>query len=170
VGGRNAVAMTDLREAFEANGYKAVRTYINSGNVLFESDIPQNSLEESLEQSLEKVLQRRFGISIAVMLRSHRQLRSVIQKAPDGFGQKPTVYHSDVVFLKGSLSSRTALRSFDPREGVDQAWPGNGVLYFSRLTERLTQSRMGRIASTPEYKQMTIRNWNTTTKLLGLLG
>jgi uncharacterized protein (DUF1697 family) len=43
------------------------------------------------------------------------------------------------------------------------------VLYFSRLSRRRTQSRMGKIVGTPEYKQMTIRSWTTTTKLLDLL-
>jgi uncharacterized protein (DUF1697 family) len=55
------------------------------------------------------------------------------------------------------------------REGVDQAWPGNGVVYFARLSARRTQSRMSSIVGTPEYQQMTIRSWSTTTKLLDLL-
>jgi uncharacterized protein (DUF1697 family) len=43
------------------------------------------------------------------------------------------------------------------------------VLYFRRLSARRVQSRMGRIAGTPEYKLMTIRSWKTTTTLLTLL-
>ena len=55
------------------------------------------------------------------------------------------------------------------REGVDQAWPGDGVVYFARLSAKRVQSKMSRIVGTPEYKQMTIRSWSTTTKLLDLL-
>ena len=55
------------------------------------------------------------------------------------------------------------------REGVDQAWPGAGVLYFSRLSSLRTKSRMGSIVGTPEYQLMTIRSWTTTTKLLAIL-
>ena len=61
------------------------------------------------------------------------------------------------------------MRVVELRDGVDQAWTGTGVLYFARLSERRTQSRMSSIVGTPEYKLMTIRSWNTTTKLLGLL-
>src|SRR5687767_3688836 len=75
VGGRNLVAMTDLREAFEAAGYQAVSTYIQSGNVLFESGTPQVSLEGDLEAMLE----RRFGIPLVVVLRTHHQLRNVVK-------------------------------------------------------------------------------------------
>jgi len=165
VGGRNPVAMSALRETFEAAGFDEVRTYIQSGNVLFASDAPRTSLEGDLEAMLE----RRFGVPLVVMVRSHAQLRSVVTKAPPAFGAKPDTYHSDVIFLKAPLTSRQAMRVVEEREGVDQAWPGTGVLYFARLSERRTASRMGRIAGTPEYKQMTIRSWTTTTKLLDLL-
>jgi len=165
VGGRNIVGMAELRQAFEDAGYDAVSTYIQSGNVLFASDAPRASLEDDVEAMLE----RRLGASLRVVVRSHRQLRNVVENAPDSFGQQPDRYHSDVLFLKGTLSSQRALRVVDLREGVDQAWPGTGVLYFARLSERRTQSRMGNIVGTPEYQQMTIRSWTTTTKLLGLL-
>ena len=165
VGGRNIVRMADLRAAFEEAGYTEVSTYIQSGNVLFESGMPPAGLERAIEAMLDS----RFGLSLVVVVRSHRQLRDVVDRAPDGFGATPDVHHSDVIFLKTPLTSRQALRAVELRDGVDQAWPGTGVLYFSRLSERLSQSRMSRIAGTPHYQSMTIRNWKTTTRLLGLL-
>ena len=165
VGGRNPVPMADLRKAFETDGYEAVSTYIQSGNVLFESNTPRSVLETTIEA----VLKRRFGFPIVVVVRSHLQLRKVVEKAPDGFGSHPDTYHSDVIFLKSPLSSRQAMRVVGLRDGVDQAWPGTGVLYFARLSERRAQSRMSSIVGTPEYRRMTIRNWATTIKLLGLL-
>ena len=165
VGGKNIVRMADLRAAFEDSGYTAVSTYIQSGNVLFESDRPSAALERDIETMLESA----FGLSLVVVVRSHRQFRNVVDRAPDSFGTKPDTYHSDVIFLKAPLYSSQALQAVDLREGVDQAWPGTGVLYFTRLSERLSQSRLSRIAGTKQYQNMTIRNWNTTTKLLNLL-
>jgi uncharacterized protein (DUF1697 family) len=165
VGGRRPVAMADLRHAFETEGYDAVNTYIQSGNVLFESDAPSASLENEVEAMLE----RRLGFALVVVVRSQRQLRNIVDGAPNGFGAEPDTYHSDVIFLKGPLSSRHALRVVELREGVDQAWMGPGVLYFARVSARRAQSRMSRMVAVPEYQHMTIRNWNTTTQLLGLL-
>jgi uncharacterized protein (DUF1697 family) len=165
VGGRNPVAMADLRAAFEGAGFRAVSTYINSGNVLFESDRREQA---ALEADLEAMLERRFGVPIVVMLRSHRQLRTVVDKAPDGFGAQPDTYHSDVIFLKAPLTPKQAMQVLKLRDGVDQAWPGTGVVYFARLSEHRTQSRMSSIVGTPEYQRMTIRSWTTTTKLLGI--
>jgi uncharacterized protein (DUF1697 family) len=165
VGGRNPVAMADLREVFESKGYSAVSTYIQSGNVLFESD----ARPDSLENELEAMLERRFKSAQVVVVRSYRQLRNIVDNAPEGFGAEPGTYHSDVLFLKSHLSSRQAMRVVALREGVDQAWPGSGVLYFARLSVRRVESRMSRIVGTPEYQQMTIRSWSTTTKLLDRL-
>ena len=165
VGGHNPVPMADLRKAFETAGYEEVSTYIQSGNVLFESETPRSVLETTIEAMLE----RRFGFPIVVVVRSHLQLRGVVEKAPHGFGNLPDRYHSDVIFLKSPLSGRQAMRVVGLRDGVDQAWPGTGVLYFARLSERRAQSRMSSIVGTPEYRRMTIRNWTTTKRLLGLL-
>jgi uncharacterized protein (DUF1697 family) len=165
VGGRNRVAMADLRAAVETGGYAAVRTHIQSGNVLFDTDAPRSGLENEIEALLE----RRLGLPIAVVVRSHRQLRNVVERAPDGFGATPDLHHSDVIFLKQPLTPERALRVVELRDGVDAVWPGPGALYFGRLSERRTQSRMSAIVGTPEYRRMTIRNWSTTTKLLTLL-
>ena len=165
VGGKNIVRMADLRAAFEEAGYTAVSTYIQSGNVLFGS----GGTPTGLERDIETLLESAFGLSLVVVVRSHRQLRSIVDRAPEGFAAEPDVHHCDVIFLKAPLSGRQALQAFDLRDGVDRAWPGTGVLYFSRLSERLSQSRMGRIAGTSHYQRMTIRNWRTTTRLLSLL-
>jgi uncharacterized protein (DUF1697 family) len=165
VGGKNPVPMAALREAFEAGGYDDVTTYIQSGNVLFSTDRAAKGLEDHVESLIEA----RFGIPILVVIRSERQLRSVITSAPDGFGTEPTKYHSDAVFLKAPLTAAKAMRVVQEREGVDRAWPGTGVIYFQRLSARRTTSKMSKIVGTEEYRSMTIRNWNTTTKLLALL-
>ena len=165
VGGRNPISMADLRDAFEAEGYRDPSTYISSGNVLFESDTPRASLEKELEAMLE----RRLGVNLVVVVRSHRQIRNLVDRSPEGFGDEPDLYHSDVIFLKAPLTPNRAMRVVDVREGVDQVWPGTGVLYFARLSARRTQSKMSSIVGTPEYQMMTIRSWSTTTKLLGLL-
>jgi len=165
VGGKNKVAMSDLREAFEAHGCSAVRTYIQSGNVVFESDAPAKALEADIEGMLEK----RFGVPLVVVVRSERQFRSVVDKAPKSFGDHPDTYHSDVIFLKKPLTAKQAMRTVELRDGVDEAWSGTGVLYFARLSARRTQSRLSKIVGTPEYQQMTIRSWATVNKILALL-
>ena len=165
VGGRNKVPMADLREVFETAGHAEVSTYIQSGNVLFRSAAAGPKLEQELEERLEQ----RFGVPLVVVVRSLRQLGTVVEKAPGGFGTDPETFHSDVVFLRAPLTPAQAMTVVRIREGVDQAWAANGVVYFQRLSAQRTKSKMGQIVGTPEYKLMTIRSWKTTTKLYELL-
>jgi len=165
VGGKNLISMPDLRAAFEEHGCTSVATYIQSGSVVFATDRPAKGLEGELEAMLE----RRFAIPLLVVVRSHQQLRAIVEKAPAGFGQQPDTYHSDVIFLKAPLTTGQAMSVVRLRADVDQAWTGTGALYFQRLSARRTASRMSSIIGTPQYQLMTIRNWRTTTTILGLL-
>ncbi|MEM9516572.1 MAG: DUF1697 domain-containing protein, partial [Actinomycetota bacterium] len=160
VGGKNIISMADLRAVFEAEGYDEVQTYIQSGNVVFATDQPPGSLE----QSIEAALVARLDTAVKVVVRSPRQMRGVVAKAPDGFGSDRDRYLSDVVFLRKGLTPKRALAAVSLRDGVDQVWPGTGVLYFARLAERRSQSRVSRQVSTPEYQPMTNRNRATTTR------
>lgn len=166
VGGKNLIRMTDLAACFEEQGFREVATYIQSGNVIF--DAPGSSAAK-LTKEIEAMLREAFGYDASVVLRSEKQLRKVVDEAPRGFGREPARYRYDVLFLKAPLKAPKALAQVPTKEGVDAVHPGPDVLYFSRLVEKASQSRMSRITSMPIYKSMTIRNWNTTTKLLHLM-
>jgi uncharacterized protein (DUF1697 family) len=166
VGGRNPIPMAALRSCFEEQGFDDVATYIQSGNVVFTSDA---SSATALTEPIERMLAASFDYEASVVLRSRAQMRSIVERAPAGFGAEPARYRYDVLFLKAPVTAKTAMRSMRIREGVDRAHAGTGVVYHSRLTARATQSLLGKIVGTPVYRNMTIRNWNTTTKLAQML-
>ena len=167
VGGLNLIKMTDLKACFETSKLENVATYIQSGNVLFESS---ETKREKLISRLEKALSETFSpYKGKVVLCSHEKLGQIVSKAPKGFGSQPQKYRYDVIFLKEPLMARDAIKSVATRSGVDQAFVGPDVLYFSRLIAKATQSQLSRIVGFPVYQNMTIRNWNTTCKLLVLM-
>lgn len=86
-----------------------------------------------------------------------------------GFGADPAAYRFEVIFVRLPLTAATAMRNVPVDEGVDRAYTGSRVLYFSRLTSSASQSYVSHIVSMPMCRRMTIRNWNTTTKPLDLL-
>ncbi|HVY96705.1 MAG TPA: DUF1697 domain-containing protein [Solirubrobacterales bacterium] len=164
VGGKNIVKMAELRTACEAIGLADVATYINSGNVLFRA--PRRRRAE-MAAEFETELTERLGTELKVVVLSEPELRAVVEGAPDGFGAE--THRCDVIFLRKPLTVNKAIGLVETREGVDQAWAGKGVLYFSRLAAKASGSRLSRIVALPEYQNMTIRNWRTTTKLLALM-
>ena len=166
VGGKNLIKMTDLAACVQSAGFTNVRTYIQSGNVIFNADETDQSRLASL---LEATLAKAFHYEASVVLRSDHEMRDVVVHAPEGFGSDPASYRYDVIFLKEPLTSEEAMQSVSTKEGVDQAFAGKDVLYFSRLISKATQSRLTRIISMPIYQSMTIRNWNTTIKLIEMM-
>ena len=159
--------MAGLKTCLEELGFARVSTYIASGNVLLASD----KRPQEIQTLIEKTLVKKFKLDselIKVLVLSRQQLEAVIGNKPKGFGEKPEMYHSDAIFLMG-IEVDEAMSVFRPLDGVDTVWPGDGVIYSQRLSAKRTQSRLNRIVGTKPYQSMTIRNWNTTTKLLKLL-
>jgi uncharacterized protein (DUF1697 family) len=164
VGGKNAVAMADLRQEFEAMGFAEVATYINSGNVLFRA--PRQK-REALAARLEASLTKRFGIELKVVLLTDAQLRGVVESAPRGFGAQN--HSCDVLFIRKPLTAKRVMSVLELKEGVDRAWAGKGVVYHARVAARASSSRISKFVMEPEYQNVTIRSWRTTTKLNELL-
>ena len=166
VGGSNLIRMPALKACFETERLQDVATYIQSGNVLFTA---VRSSQQALTVRIEKALSRPVAYEARVVVRSFEQMRRVVQGAPKGFGTQPGVHRYDVIFLKHPLTADEALQSVTAKPGVDRVYAGEEVLYFSRLIAKATQSQLSRIVGKPAYQSMTIRNWNTTRKLLQLM-
>jgi uncharacterized protein (DUF1697 family) len=167
VGGKNKVSMAGLKKCLEELGFSNVSTYIASGNVILQS----KKGAKQIKTEIEKVLPENFKLDdeiIKVLVLTHKQLQAIIDNKPKGFGGQPEKYHSDAIFLM-DIDAAQAMLVFDPREGVDKVWAGDGVIYSQRLSSQRTKSRLSKVMGTPVYKSMTIRNWNTTTKLLEIL-
>ena len=167
VGGKNIVPMVGLKSCLEELGFANVSTYIASGNVILESGKPATKIKAQIEAALIKSF-RLDSELIKVLALTRNQLQAVIDNKPEGFGDQPEKYHSDAIFLMG-IDAAQALPVFNPRESVDKVWPGDGVIYSQRLSAERTRSRLRKVMSSPLYKSMTIRSWNTTIKLLDIL-
>jgi uncharacterized protein (DUF1697 family) len=164
VGGNNLVKMADLRSAFEGMGFEDVSTYIASGNVLFRAPRQKRG---ALATRVESELSRRYGSELKAVLLTEAHLKRVVGEAPRGFGADSEL--CDVIFVRSPLTVRQAFAQLEFKEGVDRAWAGRGVIYFSRLASRASSSRLSKFAGLPVYKSVTVRSWSTTRKLLALI-
>jgi uncharacterized protein (DUF1697 family) len=167
VGGNNIIKMADLVDCFTDLGFADVRTYIQSGNVVFRAT---GADSVKLTKRIEAGLVQRFGYAATVVVRSRKQMSDIVSRAPKGFGTKPKTRRYDVLFLMAPLTGSAALKTLPRKEGVDEVFAGTSEIYFSRLISKASQSHLRLVIGLPIYKSMTIRNWNTTTKLLALMG
>jgi uncharacterized protein (DUF1697 family) len=163
VGGNNVIKMADLRATFANMNFADVVTYIQSGNVVFSAKAAD---KPKLVEKIERALRERFGYGSRVVVISHEELAAVVARAPAGFGEQPDKYRHDVLFVKAPLTCAGLLELIPRNPAVDQVFGGKHAVYFRRLTSKATQSHLPKLVRLPVYQNITMRNWNTTIKLL----
>lgn len=165
VGGKNIIAKDDLRRCFEDTGFENVKTYIQSGNVLFRSG---SKSIKNLTSRLELALSEAFDYSAQVVVFSHRNYQAELEAAPAHWGSDETQKHN-AMFLLGTNTPQKILEQVPPLvekyESVDHA---DRTLFWSVSREHAGKSAMMKLAGMSIYKQMTVRNHKTTQKLLEL--
>jgi uncharacterized protein (DUF1697 family) len=151
VGGTGKLSMTELRELCESAGFDCVRTYIQSGNVLFKSVLP----EAKVRAKLEKVLTARMGKPYGVLIRTAAELRAVVKRNPFKAAEPHQVL---VLFLDEPPAKDALARLPIPgREKVELV----GREVFVHYPEGMGRSKL-RI---PLAKTGTGRNMNSVSKL-----
>jgi uncharacterized protein (DUF1697 family) len=165
VGGKSIVRMADLKECIEELGYDNVSTFIASGNVFFET--PERDAAK-LEPAIGRALKRRFKLPITVVVRSRAEVGRIVKAIPAKWigNESVRVY---VAFLRRTRDGRKLARELRPREGVDQLVATKSALMWATRRDALTRSGLQKLPSSAAYKDMTLRNLNTTLKLHELL-
>jgi uncharacterized protein (DUF1697 family) len=163
LGPRNRIAMPELRDALGEAGYDGVRTYVQSGNIVLESD------EEpaALETAIEALIAKRFDLEIPVIVRTRTELAGVIERNPLAeVATDPKRYQ--VSFLAQALEPQRVQQLNETATGPERvvavgrelyAWHPDGVAR-SKLWAKLAGADLG--------VKATARNWNTVQKLLAM--
>jgi len=161
VGGRGIVSMAVIKEAFFALGLSDVRTYINSGNVIFST---RASNAQRLMARIEKALEQHTGMAIKVLVMDHKTLKKMVDAIPRNWVDDKTM-RTYVLLLWKELDDRRILDRLPVKRGVDELSYTPGAVVWRVDRENVGRSQMNRIVGTPLYKRITIRSANTMRKL-----
>ena len=164
VGGNAKVEMPRLKATFEGLGLKDVKTYINSGNVIFSSE----ATREQLKARTEPAIIQEFGLRVPVVLRSRDEMTALVRAVPKHWVTDATM-KCDVMFLWPALDQPEIVQQIPHRPELEDLvyYPGAVVWRVDRAN--VTRGRVLRIIGTGTYKQMTVRNVNTVRKLTELM-
>jgi uncharacterized protein (DUF1697 family) len=165
VGGRNLMRMSDVRACLEAREFQHVSTYIQSGNILFESDVSNVS---KLTAAIDKAFSETFNHTAGVFIRSQRQMQKIVADAPIEW-KKGATLRCNVAFVRTPLTAAKAVAAIELKPGVDSIKAGDHVVYMSTLITHLKQSAFPKIVGKPIYRDMTVRNYSTCQKILALM-
>jgi uncharacterized protein (DUF1697 family) len=164
VGGNRKVEMKRLKTVFEAAGMTEVRTYINSGNVIFESVEPPGRLAGTLEAAVE----REFGFPVKVLVRDAPTMRALLAELPDTWADDK-VAKCDVMFLSDEVDLSGVRERLTIKPDIDDVRIAHGAILWRVERPYVTRSGMMKLVGTELYAQMTVRNCNTLRKLSALM-
>jgi uncharacterized protein (DUF1697 family) len=165
VGGSKKVDMRQLRTAFETVGMTSVVTYINSGNVIFSTDIDDRP---RLTAILEHSIRERFGFPVEVLLLDIDQMRSIVNTIPAGWTNDESM-RCNVLFLWEDVDLPSILEQIVLKPEIEDVLYVPGAVIQRIDRENAAKSGLTRLMGTPFYKRMTIRNCNTARRLLELI-
>ena len=164
VGGNNMISMKALKASFERLGFKSVSTYINSGNVLFQT---RQADARKLEVKIEKILAAEYQLGCKVVVRSAEEIATLVKKLPKHWtGDKDWRYN--VIFLRHTIDSKEIVKDLNANPEIEQVIYVPGTLLWSAHVKDVARTTMVK-ASHKLYLETTVRNLNTTRKLHQLM-
>ncbi len=165
LGGRNKVAMPALRELAERLGYTAVRTYINSGNLIFATAGSDQGIDRSIAEALADGIETDFGIRIDVAIRTRDQLATAVARNPypDGDPKQTTI-----AFLMGAASADAQEKVAGLATGIERVEFAGSEIYVD-YGGGLADSKLAINFSKIIGVSATVRNIRTCAKLLELM-
>ena len=165
VGGKNKVEMGRLRQTFERAGLDRVRTYINTGNVIFDSG---GRSPGSLRRDLQAAITDEFDLELEILLRDIHEMTATAEAIPESWVNDSTM-KCDGMFLWESVDSPDIIEELPIREGIDTVSYVPGAVIWKVDRPNLARSGMRKIVGTKLYKAMTVRNCNTVRKSVELM-
>jgi uncharacterized protein (DUF1697 family) len=157
VGGKNIIKMAELKKVFEKMGLCDVKTYIQSGNVLFKS----NEDEESLRKKIECEIEESFGFSVSVVLRSAAELEQIILNCP--FSKEESLY----VSLMTHVPSKENIERLNVYQSESEEYKIVGREVYLLFRNSIRNSKLANNLQKLDVPT-TVRNWNTINKLVTL--
>jgi uncharacterized protein (DUF1697 family) len=166
VGGNNIIAKDDLRGCFEDLGFTNVRTYIQSGNIVFRA--PEEAAGR-LTERVEAGLSERFSYAARAIVLSHAGYRAALAAAPAAWGEDDA-YRHNALFTLADTAPEEVLAGLPPvKDELETVAAGPGVIFWSAEKKRVTRSAFVKLPALPVYQKVTIRNHNTVRRLATLL-
>lgn len=168
VGGNNKVVMSELREQVAAVGFGHVRTYINSGNLLFEAE--DQASREDVAQTVEDILARHYDFPIRLALLTAQDYLAQLAELPDWWHGE--VARRDALFYTRGLDRDHVRERIEAMELGDEAVHfGEHAVFWGKFDEKsfLKTAYHKRLLREKFYRQVTIRSGSTVEKIAAML-
>lgn len=167
ISGKNKVVMAELKKEFESLKFEDVKTYLNSGNVIFSSR-EENS--EKITKQIEEMLKKNYDFKIPVFVIEQEKLKDILEHAPTWWGSDDKAIYDNLIFIIPPLSFKEVFEEIgEAKEDLEKIQNYNDVIFwsFSRKDYQKT-NWWSQTAKTNVSKKLTIRTANTVRKIVSM--
>ena len=163
VGGKNKIKMFELKNMFESLNYKNVRTYIQSGNVIFDNEITDTI---KLANSIENKINEMFGLLVKIIIRTDEEFRNIVKNNP--FVNEPNMELDKlhVIFMLDKLETDAELLLSIKKEENEKYLINSREIYLycpngygkTKLNNAMFEKKLNTVSTT--------RNWKTINNII----
>lgn len=169
VSGKKIIRMEDLRKLMETAGYKNVKTYIQSGNVIFES---AEKSKDTLAKAIEVLIEKQYGFDVTVFVTDKKSVEQAIDNNPfiEGREEEPSGFKKLYVTFLSEIPSQENMEKLRQAPiGKDLIEVADDILYFNMESKASDSKLSNNLIESKLKLKATTRNWNTTLKLLTMM-
>lgn len=140
ISGKNKIPMIELKQCFERLNYTEVKTYLNSGNVIFSSD--ETDITKITTQ-IEEMIKNQFRLDIPVFITSKENLEDILHHAPDWWGNENKEIYDNLIFIIPPATCKDVYNEIgEPKEGLEKIKEYK-ELYSGLLVEKNIKKQIG---------------------------
>ncbi|MFC9724938.1 DUF1697 domain-containing protein [Bacillus cereus] len=163
VGGHKVIKMAELKRVFESIGLKQVKTYIQSGNIVFESEEDINFLKDRIQTEIKN----EFDFDVPVMLRTHDEFINIIKQCPYEVHSLLEGESVHVAFLTNVLSEEESSQLLIFKSELEDCYIDEKVVYLFFKNSIRNSKLMNQFQKL--HTPATVRNWRTVNKLKAIV-
>ena len=165
ISGKNKISMSELKKLLEENNYQNVSTYLNSGNIIFESSIDN---KETIMNNIHTLIKTKFLLDIPVYITTDKELEDILNNSPKWWGSNNKEIYDNLIFIIPPTKYEEIYNTIgSPKEGLEQIEEYNNCIFWSFDLNNYRKSNWWvKTASTDIKDKITIRTANTMRKIL----
>lgn len=167
ISGKNKISMLELKSSFMELGYADVRTYLNSGNVIFSIDAKDENI---LADEMKTMIQKRFDLDIPVFVILQEELVDLLSKAPEWWGTDDKEIYDNLIFVMLSSTAEVIAEKIGgPTKELEKIFICKNAIFWSFDRKKYAKANWWKkTASAGIGEVITIRTANTLRKIVGM--
>lgn len=165
ISGKNKISMSELKAELENNKYQNVVTYLNSGNIIFESNIDN---KETIMKAIYKIIKNKFNLEIPVFIMTTTELEDALKHNPDWWGTDNKEIYDNLIFIIPPTKYEEVYNTIgEPSKDIEKIEEYNNYIFWSFDLKKYKKANWWiKTASTDIKDRITIRTANTIKKVL----